>query len=184
MYKRFSALIRNQWYQWIHRSPIRPVQFAYKYEYEYIFVLVALNWCGKFEFFYYKYRNVFVASFFSPRTDVVFVFSEYKYEHEFVFVFSWYRTNDFYEYEYKYRYRIFLLRRNGITRIFLFSVHDFLIWGQLKFVFVIVFSIGATRRIQIQLLICICRNKWLVRFCTIRVQKCFCTRICMQIGLA
>ena len=71
----------------VEKLELRPPLPTSEYEYENIFVFVTVDWCGKFEIFYYKYRNVFVACLFSPRTDVVFVFSEYANEYDFVVVF-------------------------------------------------------------------------------------------------
>ena len=66
---------------------LRPPLATSEYEYKNIFVSVTVNWSGFFEFFYYEYENVFVGRLFSPRTDVVFVFSEYANENKFVLVF-------------------------------------------------------------------------------------------------
>ena len=65
---------------------LRPVLPVRKYKYRNIFVLEKCDWSGKTILYTYKYRNISVATHFSPRTQVVLVLFGSDSENNFVLV--------------------------------------------------------------------------------------------------
>ena len=68
------------------RMGFRPVLAVHKYKYRNIFVLEKCDWSGKTILYTYKYRNISVATHFSPRTQVVLVLFGSDSENNFVLV--------------------------------------------------------------------------------------------------